>query len=112
MQLNEAIDALAEGRSANALFTLARDRSADGRRALFETVLDMLREDGPALSDRERTLMGEILRQLVHEVEMALREKLAAQLARRDDVPRDLWKLASRTLKAHLVRLGVEDFDE
>ncbi len=29
-----------------------------------------------------------------------------------DDVPRDLWKLASRTLKAHLVRLGVEDFDE
>lgn len=90
MQLNEAIGALAEGPSANALFTLARDRSADGRRALFETVLDMLREEAPALSDRERTLMGEILRQLVHEVEMALREKLAAQLARRDDVPRDL----------------------
>jgi len=29
-----------------------------------------------------------------------------------DDVPRGLWELAGRTLKAHLVRLGVEDFDE
>ena len=29
-----------------------------------------------------------------------------------DDVPQGLWKLAGATLKAHLVRLGVTDFDE
>ena len=29
-----------------------------------------------------------------------------------DDVPQRLWELARRTLKAHLVRLGVGDFDD
>jgi hydroxyacylglutathione hydrolase len=28
-----------------------------------------------------------------------------------NDVPRDMWKYAGYTLKAHLVRLGVTDFD-
>lgn len=91
MQLNEAIHALAPvGSSADSLFALAHDDSATGRRALFETVRDMLFDDGGGASERERNLMGEILRQLVHEVEMALREKLAAQLTERDDMPHAL----------------------
>jgi uncharacterized protein (DUF2336 family) len=87
VQLNEAIHALApKGPPADNLFALARDNTTVGRRALFETVRDMLLDD-TAASERERALMGEILRQLVHEVEMELRSKLAAQLAERDDMP-------------------------
>ena len=42
-------------------------------------------------------------------VRLGLDELLAACY---DDVPRDMWKFAGYTLKAHLVRLGVADFDE
>ncbi len=72
------------------LFRLARDRSRDSRGALFEAVQDLFLKNGEMLSDRERALMGEILRQLIHDVEMEVRKRLADQLATRTDTPHAL----------------------
>lgn len=72
------------------LFALARDKSAAGRRRLFENMRDMFLAGGRTLSERECSLMGEILRNLVHDVEMSLRKMLAEQLAARSDTPREL----------------------
>jgi uncharacterized protein (DUF2336 family) len=91
MEVSEALRALAaEGLSPDALFALARDKSAGGRQALFETVRDLFLDTGPTVSERERALMGEIIRHLVHDLEMALRRDLAERLAERADTPRAL----------------------
>lgn len=57
---------------------------------MFETVRDLLFDTGAALSDRERTLMGDILRRLVADVEAAVRRDLAHRLAQDPRAPRDL----------------------
>jgi len=72
------------------LFDLAHDRSVAGRKALMTTVTDLFFEQGGTLSDRERTLMTEILRQLIHDVEMSVRLALAERLARQPAAPREL----------------------
>src|SRR4051812_5812834 len=72
------------------LFDLAHDRSVAGRKALMATVTDLFFEQGGTLSDRERTLMTEILRQLIHDVEMCVRRALAERLARQPAAPREL----------------------
>lgn len=109
MDVSEALRALAaEGLSADALFALARDKSTRGRRALFETVRDLFLDTGPTVSERERALMGEIIRHLVHDVEMVLRRDLAERLAERADTPRALIvQLANDDYEiAHPVLLG------
>ncbi len=72
------------------LFVLARDKSSEGRQTLFENMRDMFLDGGSSVSDREKALMGEILRQLVHDVEKKLRKSLAEKLAQRSDIPHAL----------------------
>ena len=72
------------------LIGLARQKSQAGRNSIFETVQDLFLDKKDGLSDRERALMGGILRQLIHEVEMTVRKNIAARLAKRDDAPREL----------------------
>ncbi len=72
------------------LIDLARKKSQAGRNSIFETVQDLFLQKKGALSDRERALMGDILRQLIHEVEMSVRKDVAARLAKRHDAPREL----------------------
>jgi uncharacterized protein (DUF2336 family) len=72
------------------LFDLAHDRSVAGRKALMATVTDLFFQQGGTLSDRERTLMTEILRQLIHDVEMSVRRALAERLALQPTAPREL----------------------
>jgi uncharacterized protein (DUF2336 family) len=72
------------------LFELARDRSAHGRETLLATIRDLFFREGKALTDRERFLMDEILRNLVKEVETTVRRALAEQLATRLDAPHDV----------------------
>lgn len=72
------------------LFALARDKSAQGREALIATVGDLFVANNDALNDRERSLMGEILRNLVNDVEIAVRRRLAEQLSQRSDAPPDV----------------------
>ena len=76
--------------TADELFALARNKSAEGRRQLFSTVCDLFLGESLVLSDRERALMGEILRQLVRDVEMAVRKSVAEKLSRRSDAPHAL----------------------
>ncbi len=75
------------------LLALARQRSREGRTALFDTVRDLLFDTGQSLTDRERALMGDILRRLVFDVEVAVRRDLAERLARDPRAPRDLVRV-------------------
>jgi uncharacterized protein (DUF2336 family) len=72
------------------LFDLARDKTVAGRQALTATVTDLFFSSGNSLTDRERSLMTEILRQLINDVETSVRRALAEKLAKHPDAPRDL----------------------
>jgi uncharacterized protein (DUF2336 family) len=72
------------------LFDLARDKSVAGRKALTATVSDLFFSSGGILTDRERSLMTEILRQLIHDVEDSVRRALAERLSEEKDAPHDL----------------------
>ena len=72
------------------LFALAQDKSSEGRQTLFENMRDLFLDNGRSVSDRERALMSEILRRLVHDVEKKLRKSLAENLSKRSDTPHAL----------------------
>lgn len=74
------------------LFALARSKSKDDRRELFDTVRDLFFDTGEALNDRERALMGDILRRLVKDVEVSVRRNLAERLAQDPRSPHELVK--------------------
>lgn len=76
--------------SADELFELARNKTNEGRESLFAMVSDLFFNEDRVLSDRERALMGEILRRLVHAVEMSVRRNLSMRMAERTDAPHDL----------------------
>ena len=76
--------------SADELFELARNKTKEGRESLFAMVSDLFFNEDRVLSDRERALMGEILRRLVHAVEMSVRRNLSMRMAERIDAPHDL----------------------
>ena len=69
---------------------LAREKTQAGRNSLFDTVQELFVKNDGNLTDRERALMGEILRNLIHEVELSVRKDVAARLSERDDAPREL----------------------
>jgi uncharacterized protein (DUF2336 family) len=72
------------------LYELARDKSVAARRKLVGSVSDLFFDDKRALTDRERSLMAEILRQLIHDVEIEIRQALAHRLARERTAPPEL----------------------
>lgn len=74
----------------DSLLDMARRKSRDGRAELFTTVRDLFSDSGDALTERERALMGDILRRLVADVEVSLRRSLAEQLARDPRAPHAL----------------------
>lgn len=80
-------------RDLDQLLSLARDKSAQGRRRLLDTVTDLFSEDGRVLNERERALMTDILCKLIRDVEMRVRRELSERLALRSDVPHDVIKL-------------------
>lgn len=72
------------------LLNIARDRSTKGREALSAAVTDLFSDSHEELNDRERSLMFEILRQLIKQCEDSVRKMLSEKLAERPDVPHDL----------------------
>ncbi len=76
--------------SMDAMLDLARNATTAGRRALFATVNDLFIDGEGQLSERERALMGDILRKLIGDVEKAVLKELAERLAERGDAPRNL----------------------
>lgn len=72
------------------LLALARDKSREGREQLFQTISDMFAGEVDDFSDPERRMMGEILRQLIVDVEAAIRRTLAERLADMPGAPAEL----------------------
>lgn len=72
------------------LLRLAREKTTAGRSTLVSSLTDLFCGSNDVLSERERALMGDILRDLVREVEMSVRQALAERLAERQDVTREL----------------------
>ena len=74
----------------NELYALARDRSTASRATLVATVGDLFFGRRTILSERERVLMTEILRQLIGDVERSVRIALAERLADHPEAPQEL----------------------
>lgn len=75
------------------LVKLARDKSSAGRIAMAATLAELFNNTGSALKESERTLMFDVMRELVHEAEVCVRRTLAAYLAASDGAPRDLMTM-------------------
>jgi uncharacterized protein (DUF2336 family) len=69
------------------LLSLAHSRTTGGRTALAETIMDLFAGKEGWLTDRERTLMFDILHKVIFDVEMAVRQALSAKLAAMPDAP-------------------------
>lgn len=74
------------------LLDLARDRSAESRARLVEIVGDLFFGEQKVLTDRERSLMSDILQRLIHNVEVVVRRALADRLAGEPTAPEELVK--------------------
>ena len=74
------------------LIQLARSKSTVARNELATAINDLFLGKNDILSDTERDLMTDILRHLIHEVEMSVRRDLAERLALNPNAPRDLIK--------------------
>ncbi|MFT7569392.1 MAG: hypothetical protein ACI9JL_000411 [Paracoccaceae bacterium] len=72
------------------LIGLARDKSVEGRTRLVQIVGDLFFDTDTVLRDAERNIMSDILRQLIHDVEMKVRQVLATRMAIEADAPREL----------------------
>lgn len=72
------------------LLQLSRNKRAAGRATLAAAIADLFRAKGRALSDRERFLMTDILRQLVKQIEIEIRRALAKRLAEEPVAPAGL----------------------
>ena len=75
------------------LVALARDRSTPARRALVEAVTEIPEAANAQTSQRERKLMFDILRRLVHEAEMVVRRTISLRFAEMEDAPRDIVRV-------------------
>ncbi len=74
------------------LLGLARDKSAEGREALAVAISDLFLGDDKRLTERERTLMFDILYQLVRDTEIKIRRVISEELSHFTDIPRELAK--------------------
>ncbi|MGB0695291.1 MAG: DUF2336 domain-containing protein [Rhodospirillaceae bacterium] len=75
---------------AEQLLALARQKSADSRAELAEAMTALFGEQRGTLTEREVDLLGDILHQVLSEVELSVRSRLGSVLADYDDTPRDL----------------------
>ncbi len=79
-----------EGFDRDRLYRLAEQKTRSGRRDLAETIADLFYAGPSGLSERERTLIFDILRRVIHDAELSVRRRLSGQLAEFGDAPKDL----------------------
>ena len=72
------------------LMRLARDKAVGSRTKLADIIGDLFFGATGTLTDAERSIMTDILRQLVQDVEISVRKHLAIQLSNKADAPHDL----------------------
>ncbi len=77
-------------RDIETLVELARDKSQKSRSILVAAINDLYSDEEQLLSDQDRAIMLDIIRQLIHEVEKSVRRPLAEHLATQADAPEDL----------------------
>lgn len=78
------------------LLSLAGQKTPQSQAELALIIEDMFEDHDLVLSDRERHLMFNIIKKLVHEVEVSIRKKLSEKLSVLEGVPHDLaMKLAT-----------------
>jgi uncharacterized protein (DUF2336 family) len=75
------------------LIKLAGKRGQGDRNELFDKVASLMEERDATLNRGERSLMKDILHNLVKNVEMSVRIKLAERLSESSDAPRELLNL-------------------
>ena len=80
----------------DAVLELARDKSNTSREILLATITDLFAETGQILSESERVLSEDILRRLVDDVEVTVRQALAERLSGLDTAPRRLVATLAR----------------
>lgn len=82
-------------RSADAerLLELAARKSAQGRETLYRTLWDFFEQRSGMLTQAERDLMTDILRQLSREIEMTIRVELSKRLAAQPGACRELARI-------------------
>ncbi len=78
------------GKDLRFLLDLALDKSLDGRRALTATIGDLFDNQDEVLNERERALMTDILRKLIHDCEKAVRRDLSERLSNAPNPPHEL----------------------
>ena len=78
------------GKDLQFLLDLALDKSLESRGMLTATIGDLFTKQDKVLTERERALMSDILRKLIHDCEMAVRRDLAERLAKAPNPPHDL----------------------
>jgi len=78
------------------LLRLASDSSTEARRQIVNVIADLFDSRGELLNERERALMSDILRKLIHEFEMAVRYELSTRLAGNKSVPADLMVMLAK----------------
>ncbi len=72
------------------LVSIAHDDSPDSRNMLVESINSICLSSGKEMSQREKSLIYEIVSQLLQVVETQVRQRLATSLADQDDVPKEL----------------------
>lgn len=78
------------GKELQFLLDLAFDKSMESRRALTATIGDLFDQQDEVLSERERALMTDILRKLIHDCEKAVRRDLSERLSDATNPPHEL----------------------
>jgi len=75
---------------AKALLTMASNRSQERRSELALAMIDLFHDGSATLTERERTMMEDILHRLVREMESSVRRIIADRLANEAHVPHTL----------------------
>ncbi|MBK1663112.1 hypothetical protein CKO38_03330 [Rhodospirillum rubrum] len=75
---------------AEALLKLAREKTVSSRNRLAEAMVDLFSARGRVLTERERTLMVDILKRVLREIEHSVRKRISNDLAERSDAPHAL----------------------
>lgn len=72
------------------LLTLARSKSKESRSSLIKAINEFYSGEGNHLTERDRVMMEDIIRALLRDVEISVRQTLSKHFAKLPDAPRDL----------------------
>ncbi len=78
------------------LIAMAREGTRQSRQILAENVLDLVISQDGRLSDRERALSDQVLTRLVQDMELQVRQQLAARIAELPQAPEGLVTLLAK----------------